>query len=116
MDYKYHWMNKSLLKGSLSTIILDLLARHGEMYGYEICKKAAEQSDEKIKITQGALYPQLHALEAQGVLQVREAKVGNRVRKYYQLTKSGKEVHQNALDEMIEYMSTINLILNLNPR
>lgn len=109
-------MNKSLIKGSLSTIILDLLAKHGEMYGYEICQMAEEHSGQKIKITQGALYPQLHQLEAKGILQVRNVTMGKRVRKYYRLTETGIAEHKNAIDEMIEHIQSLNLLLNLNPR
>jgi PadR family transcriptional regulator PadR len=55
-----------LLKGTLRTIVLKLLADNGRMYGYEITKKVEELSTGKIKLTFGALYPVLHKLEADG--------------------------------------------------
>ena len=55
-----------LLKGTLRTIVLKLLADNGRMYGYEITKRVEELSAGKIKLTFGALYPVLHKLEADG--------------------------------------------------
>ena len=53
-----------LIKGTLKTIILKLLADNGRMYGYEITQRVRELTSERIQITEGALYPTLHALEA----------------------------------------------------
>ncbi|RYE04630.1 MAG: PadR family transcriptional regulator, partial [Sphingobacteriaceae bacterium] len=62
-------MNSSpLLKGTLQTIILKLLENNAEMYGYEITQKVKEITADKIVLTQGALYPALHKLEAEGLL------------------------------------------------
>ncbi len=51
-----------LLKGTLSTIILKMLADNGKMYGYEITQKVKELSDNKILVKEGSLYPALHKL------------------------------------------------------
>ena len=53
-----------LLKGSLQTIILKLLEDNDQMYGYEITQKVKEVSEGEIMLTEGALYPALHKLEA----------------------------------------------------
>lgn len=107
-------MNKNLLRGTIETILLDILAKEGEMYGYEICKKVKENSHEQIQLTEGALYPQLHKLEAKGILSVRHEKIGNRIRKYYSLTQDGKKQHKIAIDEYKEYFSSLNHLLNID--
>lgn len=105
-------MNKNLLRGSLETIILTILSEHGEMYGYEMTKMVKETTDEKILITEGALYPALHKLEAKGVISSSTRSVGNRFRKYYHLTESGKKEVSKVLSDMKEYFDAMSLILN----
>jgi len=58
--------SSELIKGTLKTIILKLLSEEKRMYGYEITQKVKELTGGKIQLTEGALYPTLHALEAQG--------------------------------------------------
>ena len=82
-----------MLKGTLQTIILKLLEDNDQMYGYEITQKVKEVSEGEILLTEGALYPALHKLEADGFLETFTQVVDNRVRKYYRLTEQGgKEV------------------------
>jgi DNA-binding PadR family transcriptional regulator len=78
--------NSQLYKGSLTTIVMKLLEENGRMYGYEITQKVKDMTKGELKITEGALYPALHKLEAEGVLEVEVEKVDNRLRKYYKLT------------------------------
>ena len=59
------------------------------MFGYEITQKVKALTKGELNITEGALYPALHKLEADGLLDVEVAKVDNRLRKYYKLTESG---------------------------
>ncbi|MCH5690468.1 helix-turn-helix transcriptional regulator [Niabella sp. W65] len=85
-------MNKtSLYKGCLEPIVLKLLDDNGRMYGYQITQKVKEATAGELNITEGALYPLLHRLEAEGVLEVEMENIGNRIRKYYSLTKAGKK-------------------------
>lgn len=108
-------MNPKLLRGSLDAIIIQLLDKNGEMYGYELVKKAREISDDSIKITEGALYPMLHKLEAKGVLDVETRQVGNRFRKYYKLSEQGTKESVRIVEEMQEYLATMQHIFNLKP-
>ena len=62
--------NQKLYKGSLQTIILKLLGENDKMYGYEITQRVKELTKGELKITEGALYPALHKLEADGLLAV----------------------------------------------
>ncbi|MGB5393843.1 MAG: PadR family transcriptional regulator, partial [Lutimonas sp.] len=80
---------QKLVKGSLQTIVLKLLSENDKMYGYEITQKVKELTKDKIQITEGALYPALHKLEAEGFLDVEIVNIGNRMRKYYKLTEQG---------------------------
>lgn len=75
-------VKSNLYKGSLITIILKLLNEYDKMYGYEITQKVKEITNGELKITEGALYPSLYKLEAEGLLDVEVLKVDNRLRKY----------------------------------
>lgn len=104
--------NSSLYKGSLTTIILKLLDESGRMYGYEITQKVKELTRGRLQITEGALYPSLHKLEAEGILEVEVLKVDNRMRKYYRLTEKGTKETANKLSELEEFLGTLQGILN----
>ncbi len=104
--------NKKLYKGSLQTIILKLLAQENKMYGYEITQKVKELTKGELQITEGALYPALHKLEAEGLLDVEITKIGNRLRKYYKLTETGTKETVNRLNEMQEFLQTMQQLVN----
>ncbi len=104
--------NNNLIKGSLQTIILKLLEEKDKMYGYEITQKVKELTSGEIKITEGALYPALHKMEADGLLTTEIEQVDNRVRKYYRLTKSGKKEMSFKMDELNEFVQNLQKILN----
>jgi DNA-binding PadR family transcriptional regulator len=104
--------NQKLYKGSLQTIILKLLESNNKMYGYEITQHVKKLTKGELNITEGALYPALHKLEANGLLAVEVAKVGNRLRKYYKLTESGTKETVNKLEEMQEFLKTMQQLVN----
>lgn len=104
--------SNSLFKGSLNTIILTLLEQNDKMYGYEITQKVKEMTNSDLNITEGALYPALHKLEGEGLLTVSIEKVGNRNRKYYQLTENGKTETANRLNDLKDFVEQMQLILN----
>ncbi len=107
--------NSKLYKGSLSTIILKLLAENSKMYGYEITQKVKELTQGELTITEGALYPALHKLEADGFLEVEMQKVDNRLRKYYKLTQAGTQEKVNRIEELERFIETIQGIVNPKP-
>ena len=104
--------NTRLYKGSLTTIILKLLSEHDKMYGYEITQRVKEITKNELKITEGALYPSLHKLEAEGLLEVEILKVDNRLRKYYKLTEAGTKESVNKLEELESYIKTMRALVN----
>ena len=107
--------SKELLKGTLSTIILKLLASHGKMYGYEIVQRVKILSSDKILVKEGSLYPALHKLKDDGLVKSEKEMVGNRVRKYYSLTEKGIASTEEKISEMNQFISTIQSILIAKP-
>lgn len=106
-------MNKSaLFKGCLEPVIMRLLKENGRMYGYQITQMAKEITNGELQITEGALYPFLHRLEEEGVVETEVESIGNRKRKYYSLTKSGKKQAGLAMDELKTFIQNLSLLIH----
>lgn len=105
-----------LIKGTLKTIVLKLLADNNKMYGYEITQRVKELTADKIEITEGALYPTLHALEVDGLVTTELEYIGKRVRKYYKLSPTGKTKTKEKISELADFMDTMKLLLDLKPK
>ncbi|MGH7237424.1 MAG: PadR family transcriptional regulator [Candidatus Saccharimonadales bacterium] len=104
-----------MLKGTLQTIILKLLEGKGQMYGYEIAQKVKEITTGDIVLTEGALYPALHKLEAEGLLEAFTEIVDNRTRKYYRITEQGGKEVADKLNQAQLFINQLQLLLNLKP-
>ncbi|MDB4926261.1 PadR family transcriptional regulator [Mucilaginibacter sp.] len=104
-----------LLKGTLHTIILKLLEGNNRMYGYEITQKVKEASEGGIMLTEGALYPALHKLQAEGLLKATVEIVDGRARKYYQLTGHGGKEATDKINEAQAFIDQLQNILNIKP-
>jgi len=102
-----------LLKGTLQTIVLKVLKDHGKMYGYEITQRVKELSEGTILLTEGALYPALHKLEADGLLKTEVVNIGRRIRKYYMLTSPGKVQAKERVAEFIDFIQTMGIVLQV---
>jgi PadR family transcriptional regulator PadR len=109
---KMKMKNSQLYKGSLNTIIMKLLEENGKMYGYEITQKVKAITLGELHITEGALYPALHKLEAEGLLDVEVEKVDNRLRKYYKLTETGTKETVNRLAELEDFIRNMQSLVN----
>ncbi|HEY4108168.1 PadR family transcriptional regulator [Puia sp.] len=105
-----------LLKGTLKTIVLKLLADNKKMYGYEITQRVKEVTGDKIQITEGALYPTLHALEADKLVTIEVEYIGKRVRKYYSLSPTGKARAKEKVSELSSFIQTMTVLLDLKTK
>jgi DNA-binding PadR family transcriptional regulator len=85
-------LKKELVAASTVPLVLSILAE-GENYGYALIRRVGELSAGRIEWTEGMLYPVLHWMEQQGLIQSewKEGESG-RKRKYYHLCKQGMNV------------------------
>jgi DNA-binding PadR family transcriptional regulator len=86
-------LSKELVAASTKPLVLAILAE-GESYGYELIRRVRELSGDRIQWSEGMLYPFLHWMEAEGLIESswKEADTGRR-RKYYRISrKGGKEL------------------------
>ena len=104
-------INKELFKGCSKTVVLRLLSQK-KMHGYELSKKLEESFDGQIKITEGTLYPLLHALETDGAITADwEKSEGKRKKKVYRISPKGKKVLKEKLAEWQEFVNTMQVLL-----
>lgn len=102
---------EQIIKGSLSTIILQLIQNNGRMYGYEITKAVKEGSKGKTKLTEAALYPSLRKLVDAGLLETESEIVSGRERKYYRLTQEGHKASSDYLETIKESITALQNLL-----
>lgn len=82
---------RALVAASSKPLILSILA-HGESYGYRIIKQVEQLSGGELEWTDAMLYPVLHRMEKEGLIQSKWVMQDNgRKRKYYALTPQGTE-------------------------
>ena len=81
-------------RGISKLCILSVINQYGDegIYGYQISKDLSEQTNEKLVIEEGTLYPILRRLEEEGIINSKREKEG-RKRKFYFLTNYGKKVY-----------------------
>ena len=79
------------LYGTLSLLILQCVAE-GERHGLEIRNRIKQASADALRVDEGALYPALHRLQREGLVQS-EWRVSEKKRraKYYSLTAKGQK-------------------------
>jgi PadR family transcriptional regulator PadR len=79
-----------LLQGTLPLLILRTLAT-GPNHGFAIAKRIGRISNAVLKVEQGSLYPALHRMELDGLIEAYwDTTENNRRAKYYRLTKPGQ--------------------------
>jgi DNA-binding PadR family transcriptional regulator len=78
------------------------------MYGYQIMRELERRSEGYFTMTAALLYPALHQLEQDGLVESewREGQ-GNRKRKYYAITSKGRKKLANSRDEWQRFFTSL---------
>ena len=104
-------VNRELLKGSTIILILSLLERE-PMYGYHMIKEIDKKSSGVFKLKEGTLYPILHSLESQTMIESYwSGNQGSRRRKYYRITKKGRLLLKEKHQEWNLFRSAVDKVL-----
>ena len=94
-------------KGVLELCVLALLKKK-DRYGYEI----SEALSQKIRIADGTVYPILRKLKADGLLTTYlQEESGGPPRKYYALTRLGRENYEKGLREYLQFAQSVQELL-----
>lgn len=103
-------INKELLKGSTSLLVLNLLENEN-MYGYQIIKRLSEKSENVFELKEGTLYPILHALEEKGFITSYWDESTAKKRKYYTITDQGKNGLKDKKEEWNIFSNGVNKVI-----
>ena len=109
-------LTKELVAASTVPLVLSVLTR-GESYGYELIQRVRELSGGRIEWTDGMLYPVLHWMEDEDLIEAewREAETG-RKRKYYRLRKEGRKALQDEQQQWLTVHETLTKLWKTQPR
>jgi PadR family transcriptional regulator, regulatory protein PadR len=81
----------SLVQGTLDMMILRALTR-GALHGWGISQWIHRVSEDVLRVEEGSLYPALHRLELEGVIDAEwGVSENNRRAKFYTLTAAGRK-------------------------
>ena len=103
-------ISKELLKGSTNLLVLSVLENEN-MYGYQMIKEIKSKSGDVFEFQEGTLYPILHSLEEKGLITSYWDETGSKKRKYYSITKKGKEQLKEKKEEWKIFSNGINQVL-----
>lgn len=103
-------INKELMKGSTVILVLTLLGGK-DMYGYEMTKELERRSDGLFTLKEGTLYPILHTLEVERLVDAYWSEEGGRKRKYYRITEQGRKRLGEKRREWSLFSSTLDRVI-----
>lgn len=105
--------DRELKKGSAELLLLSLVEER-QRHGYEISKLIESRSHGTLRFNVASLYPMLYRLEKRGWIQGRWVdKAGQRRRRYYRLTTSGKKVLSAQRSHWQSFVAAINRITGI---
>ena len=109
-------LSKELVAASTVPLVLSVLAE-GEEYGYALIQRVRELSAGKIEWTEGMLYPVLHWMEEEELIESewREGE-SRRKRKYYFLSKTGRKALQSEKQQWMTVHETLSKLWKSQPR
>jgi len=106
-------LRNELKRGSAELLILALLEER-QRHGYEIGQLIARRSEGAINFHVTSLYPTLYRLEDRGLIEGRWVeRAGQRRRRYYKLTRSGKQTLAAQRGVWDNFFSALNRVARI---
>jgi DNA-binding PadR family transcriptional regulator len=108
-------LSRELIAASTVPLVLSILGE-GETYGYALIQRVRELSGGRIEWTEGMLYPVLHWMEKEKLIESawRESDSG-RKRKYYRLRKAGSKALQEEREQWLTVHQTLTKLWKTQP-
>ena len=106
--------SREMKKGNTELLIMALLEARPR-HGYEIGKLIESRSGGKLKFRIPSLYPTLCKLEDRRLIKGRWVeKPGERRRRFYRLTATGRQILQQQRDNWREFATAVNRVIRVN--
>jgi DNA-binding PadR family transcriptional regulator len=93
-----------------TTLILEALAQ-GPNHGYRIAQRIKERSEGVLDFKEGTLYPALHKLEKDGMVESYESVENGRARRHCRITRAGRRMLANDRAEWQELSRAVTMIV-----
>jgi transcriptional regulator len=97
-------------KGTLPPLILEALLSEPS-HGYRIAQSIKERSQGILDFKEGTLYPALHKLESEGMVESYSSEETGRPRRYYRITKAGRKMLAKDRAEWLALSQAVTMIL-----
>ncbi|MEJ2009220.1 MAG: PadR family transcriptional regulator [Acidobacteriota bacterium] len=98
--------------GTLYLMILKMLARSGEMHGFEIANSIQRLSQGVLQVEEGSLYPALQRMLVKGWVTAKWGRTAdNRRARYYRLTKAGQKQLDAELSQFERVFGAIQRVI-----
>lgn len=104
-------ISKELISGSTTMLVLSVI-KNEDMYGYKIIRELEVRSEYAFSFKEGTLYPILHALEKERLVESYWVTADGRKRKYYHVTKKGAKRLEEKEEEFKEFSVSVSKVLN----
>ena len=99
-------------QGTLDLLILKTLALE-PMHGWAIALRIQQVSENVLRVGQSALYPALHKLEQQGLIEAEwKPSENNRRAKYYSMTRTGRKMLAKEAEQWERLSAAISLVVS----
>lgn len=107
-------ISPQLRAAATKPLILSILARRDRSYGYEIIQIVRRLSGGSLEWKDGMLYPVLHRMERDGLIQSRwRLSDSSRPRKYYTIKPEGRSALKSEKAHWLELHATLQKVWNL---
>ena len=98
--------------GTLYMLILRVLARGGELHGYEIAKSIELLSQDVLQVEEGSLYPALQRMLIKGWVKAEWGVTAeNRRARYYRLMAAGRKQLQEEISQFERVMGAVTRVI-----
>lgn len=106
-------IDSTSLYGTLNLLILQAVAEE-PLHGLAVARRIRESTDESLRIEEGALYPALHRLEDEGLLESSwGTSENNRRARYYALTGPGAQRLRRERERWLEHTLAVSRLLGV---
>ena len=103
---------EEILPGTLHLLILQTLARGGELHGYEIARTIQQRSQDVLQVEEGSLYPALQRMLIKGWVKAEWGLTGeNRRARYYKLTPAGRKQLETELSQFERVIGAVRRVI-----